>query len=130
MHYDFIYAYIHKHHHRQSLPKRGYWDAGNEHPIEQIIGTSLFYFTIHIVSYFIPLHIGLIATHFVLYAALAFLNHTPYDISFNWLGFKYQVRDHSMHHRHPKCNMAQYFMWWDMLAGTYREYNDGSKNKK
>jgi hypothetical protein len=31
-----VYPYVHKHHHRQILPKRGYLDAGNEHPIEQV----------------------------------------------------------------------------------------------
>ena len=40
MHRPWFYPYVHKHHHRQQLPERGYADAGNEHPIEQVLGLS------------------------------------------------------------------------------------------
>ena len=30
------YWMVHKHHHRQYLPTRGYIDAANEHPVEQV----------------------------------------------------------------------------------------------
>ena len=68
-------------------------------------------------------------THFVCYAALAVLNHTDRDVRFKLLGFDYSVGAHEMHHRHPSCNMAQYFMVWDRLMGTYRPYVDGGGNK-
>ena len=42
MHRPWFYPYVHKHHHRQQLPERGYADAGNEHPIEQVLGLSVF----------------------------------------------------------------------------------------
>ena len=41
MHRPFFYPYVHKHHHRQNLPERGYADAGNEHPIEPVSYTHL-----------------------------------------------------------------------------------------
>lgn len=130
MHFNCLYGYIHKHHHRQILPKRGYIDAGNEHPVEQIAAQYLLWVTIQIVARITGLHVIAVFVHFVLYAALALLNHTPYDVEFNLLGFHYSVRAHEMHHRHPKCNMAQYFMFWDKLLGTYREYSDGSRPTK
>jgi sterol desaturase/sphingolipid hydroxylase (fatty acid hydroxylase superfamily) len=40
LHWRPVYPYIHKHHHRQIFPVRGYLDAGNEHPLEHFIGTS------------------------------------------------------------------------------------------
>ncbi len=131
LHFDLVYAYIHKHHHRQSLPIRGYWDAGNEHPIEQIMGQGLLYLSIILVSKVIILHWCTVFIYFIIYAILALLNHTEYDIKINFLLFEYTVRAHSMHHRYPKCNMAQYFMGWDRIMGTYQDYKaDIIKKKK
>ena len=78
----------------------------------------------------VGLHAGAIFVHFVCYAALAVLNHTDRDVRFKLLGFDYSVGAHEMHHRHPNCNMAQYFMVWDRLMGTYRPYVDGVSARK
>lgn len=122
MHWAPLYPYVHKHHHRQIVPKRGYADAGNEHPLEQIIGLSIVWATMQIVGRLCGLHAITILVHFVLYAALALLNHTNMDISFRFLGFDYSVGAHEMHHRNPNCNMAQYWMGLDRLMGTWRPY--------
>jgi sterol desaturase/sphingolipid hydroxylase (fatty acid hydroxylase superfamily) len=122
MHWRPVYAYVHKHHHRQNLPTRGYFDAGNEHPIEQFIGLGCLWATLHTVPLITGLHIVTLLLHFTIYAALAMLNHTEVDVSFNWFGFSYSVRAHEMHHRYYTCNYAQYFMWYDKLLGTYRPY--------
>lgn len=127
MHLPFLYQYIHKHHHRQILPKRGYIDAGNEHPLEQVGAQFLLWYTIKIVERITGIHVTAMFVHFILYAVFALLNHTSYDVQFNFLGFEYTVRAHEMHHRLPDCNMAQYFMGWDRLMGTYREYSDGKR---
>mmetsp|Transcript_28618 Transcript_28618/g.39928 ORF Transcript_28618/g.39928 Transcript_28618/m.39928 type:complete len:260 (-) Transcript_28618:239-1018(-) len=122
MHTDFLYKYVHKHHHRQNLPSRGYPDAGNEHPVEQVIGMGCVWCALYLTANITTLHAATILIYFGIYAALAMLNHTRYDVSFSWLGFQYSVRAHEMHHRFPKCNYAQYFMLWDKLLGTYRDY--------
>ena len=68
--------------------------------------------------------------HFILYAILALLNHTAYDVQFRFWGFEYTTRAHETHHRYPTKNLAQYFMFWDKLYGTYKEYYDGADRKK
>ena len=130
MHNYRLYPYIHKHHHRQWLPARGYTDAGNEHPLEQVLGLSCLWATLQIVARLTGLHAATIVVHFTLYAALAMLNHTGCDVRVKLPGFEYTVGAHEMHHRQPNCNMAQYFMFWDKLYGTYKEYYDGADRKK
>jgi len=130
MHRGWFYPYVHKHHHRQNLPERGYLDAGNEHPIEQVLGLSCLYVTLIIVAYITRVHALTILVHFLLYAVLALLNHTAFDVRFEFCGFEYTVRAHEMHHRYPTKNMAQYFMFWDKLYGTYKPYYDGADKAK
>ena len=122
MHWAPLYPYVHKHHHRQIVPKRGYADAGNEHPLEQLVGLGAVWTTMQVVGRVCGLHAATILVHFVLYAALALLNHTNMDVSFRFLGFDYSVGAHEMHHRNPSCNMAQYWMGLDKLMGTWRAY--------
>ena len=43
---------------------------------------------------------------------------------------RYTVRAHETHHRYPTKNMAQYFMFWDKLYGTYKPYYDGADKAK
>ena len=38
LHHRSIYAYVHKHHHRQVVPTRGNTDAINVHPFEFLVG--------------------------------------------------------------------------------------------
>ena len=130
MHRPWFYPYVHKHHHRQQLPERGYADAGNEHPIEQVLGLSCLYITLVIVGHTTSVHALTIFVHFILYAILALLNHTAYDVQFRFWGFEYTTRAHETHHRYPTKNLAQYFMFWDKLYGTYKEYYDGADRKK
>mmetsp|Transcript_18491 Transcript_18491/g.56922 ORF Transcript_18491/g.56922 Transcript_18491/m.56922 type:complete len:318 (-) Transcript_18491:31-984(-) len=130
MHRPWFYPYVHKHHHRQNLPERGYLDAGNEHPIEQVLGLSCLYATLVLVSRVVGLHAVTILVHFLLYAVLALLNHTAYDVEFAFWGFEYTVRAHETHHRYPTKNLAQYFMFWDKLYGTYKPYYDGADKRR
>ncbi len=129
MHWGPLYPWIHKHHHRQPLPERGYLDAGNEHPLEQVIGLSCVFIAIRVISYITTIHVVSMFIYFNIYALLAILNHTRYDVKFYGFGFEYSVGAHEMHHRYPKSNYAQYFMYWDILMGTYKEYDDGVRFK-
>ena len=51
----------------------------------------------------------------------ASLNHTRYAVHIPYI---YDVRDHDVHHRLPRCNYGQFVMWWDRLYGSFRRYED------
>mmetsp|Transcript_30605 Transcript_30605/g.70521 ORF Transcript_30605/g.70521 Transcript_30605/m.70521 type:complete len:108 (+) Transcript_30605:428-751(+) len=59
---------------------------------------------------------------------LAGLNHTRYDISIPFFHtFLYDSKVHDVHHRIPQCNYGQYIMFWDVLFGTFRPYNENDR---
>lgn len=104
MHVPGIYAYVHKHHHRQALPKRGYLDAANEHPLEQVGGLACVWIAIWTTmtlyaAISLQVHVSTLVIFLACYGALAFLNHTEFDFQMGWLGFGYTVRAHETHHR-------------------------------
>jgi len=125
MHHAAVYRWVHKHHHRNTFPARGYIDAANEHPVEQISALTLHWIAVHIVAHTAGLHVLAIGAHFGFKALGACFNHTGYDLNFNFLGIDYSVRSHETHHRKPNSNYAQYVMFWDRLMGTYRPYESG-----
>jgi len=131
------------------MPVRGYFDAANEHPLEQLIGLSIVLSTFHILALFSPfgVHAVGVTIFFVLYAVTAFLNHTEYDVQFGIMGLGYRVQAHEMHHRFPNCkfqllrvtdlinlklkgNYAQNIMIWDKLFGTFVEYRASNEKSK
>jgi sterol desaturase/sphingolipid hydroxylase (fatty acid hydroxylase superfamily) len=126
MHLPSLYPWVHKHHHRQALPSRGYWDAANEHPLEQVAGISCVILALRLVLQFWPLgvHVFGVSAFVVLYALCATLNHVEFDVRLPLL-LGYSVRAHEMHHRIPQCNYAQNTMLWDGLFGTFIEYKSG-----
>lgn len=130
MHLPALYPYIHKHHHRQCLPHRGYLDAANEHPLEQVIGLSTLMVAFHMVNDLSPwgLHAYAIGILFIIYGSLAFLNHTEYDVNLGPLFLYYSVSAHETHHRFGKTNYAQQIMLWDKLFGTFKEYPGGKRS--
>eukprot|EP00978_Attheya_sp_CCMP212_P008092 scaffold18835_cov52-Attheya_sp.AAC.5 len=132
LHMPSIYPLIHKHHHRQHFPTRGYLDAGNEHPIEHMIGTMCTWAAVLAAAHTTGAHAGTIFLFFNVHAALAMLNHSPYDVAFGALGIQYSVGSHEMHHRKFTVNYAQYCMWYDHLAHTYATYEgpDDDSSKK
>ena len=127
MHHHRVYRYVHKHHHRNTYPARGYIDAANEHPVEQIAALTLHWIAAHIVAHTSGLHVAAVGLHFGFKALGACFNHTGYDLQVKFLGIDYSVRAHETHHRKPNTNFAQYVMFWDRLMGTYREYEAGWK---
>lgn len=118
LHMPAIYPLIHKHHHRQHFPTRGYLDAGNEHPIEHIIGVLCTWASVLSAVHIVDAHAVVIFLFFNIHAALAMLNHSPYDVEF--LG--YSVANHEMHHRKFTINYSQYCMWYDHIMKTYARY--------
>ena len=131
MHIPALYKYVHKHHHRNTFPTRGYVDGANEHPFEQLTALSLHWVALHLVAWTSGLHAVAILAHLVLKAAGACFNHTGFDVKLRFLGIDYSVRAHEMHHRKPQTNFAQYVMFWDRLMGTYVDYSvPGKENVK
>lgn len=130
LHVPAIYPLIHKHHHRQHFPTRGYLDAGNEHPIEHIIGVICTWTAVLAAVKLTNAHAVTIFAFFNIHAALAMLNHSPYDVEFDIIPFgilQYSVSNHEMHHRKFTINYSQYCMWYDHLMKTFGPY-EGPKN--
>mmetsp|Transcript_18940 Transcript_18940/g.28293 ORF Transcript_18940/g.28293 Transcript_18940/m.28293 type:complete len:372 (+) Transcript_18940:202-1317(+) len=183
LHLPSMYPLIHKHHHRQHYPVRGYLDAGNEHPIEHMIGVVCTWFAVLTAEMLLPscqlwltgnahspdlvtkgggVHAVTVLIFFNLHAALAMLNHSPYNVNFsmpfigssNLFGkdnrlikliesvplvgkrmariatgqwFMYSVAHHEMHHRKFNFNYGQYCMLYDLIMGTFIEY-EGPKS--
>merc|ERR1719231_1743849 len=77
LHHRSVYAYVHKHHHRQVVPTRGNTDAINVHPIEFLLGEYNHVLALHLVAtYAVPVHAFTAVAFLVLGGVLATLNHT------------------------------------------------------
>jgi sterol desaturase/sphingolipid hydroxylase (fatty acid hydroxylase superfamily) len=125
LHLRALYPYIHKHHHRQKAPSRGYFDAINVHPFEYVVGEY-----IHLVAiYFIPAHLIIVIMFVLLGGIFASLNHTRFDVNIPYI---FSSKIHDVHHRLPESNYSQFTMLWDTVFGTYRSYehNMGVVNMK
>ena len=57
LHIRGIYKYIHKHHHRQTVPTRGNVDAINVHPVEFVMGEYNHLLVMYLVSRVIEIHV-------------------------------------------------------------------------
>lgn len=134
MHHPILYPWIHKHHHRQPLPLRGYWDAANDHPLENLIGQVLIFVGIYATTLFylwfgLKIHFLSIVLFMTCFAILAFLNHSPYDVRLPWYFLGYTVRAHETHHRFGRANYCQNTMSYDKLFKTFQPYKSGQKRK-
>ncbi|KAG7369304.1 fatty acid hydroxylase superfamily protein [Nitzschia inconspicua] len=123
LHLPAVYPLVHKHHHRQHFPTRGYLDAGNEHPIEHWVGVLCMWASVLSAVHLVNAHAVVLFAFFNIHAALAMLNHSPYDVQF----FGYSVANHEMHHRKFTVNYAQYSMMYDHLMGTFAPYEGPKK---
>lgn len=133
LHMPKIYPLIHKHHHRQHYPVRGYLDAGNEHPIEHVLGVCCTWIAVLASVHIAKAHAVTIFFFFNIHAALAMLNHSPYDVEFDIIPFgilQYSVANHEMHHRKFTVNYAQYSMWYDTVMNTFAQYEGPVRRNK
>ena len=127
LHHHRVYAFVHKHHHRQVVPTRGNTDAINVHPFEFIMGEYNHVLAVYLVSRFVlPVHALSCVLFLVFGGALATLNHTRLDCNFLRIPFTnvpiFAVRAHDTHHAVPNSNYGQYTMLWDYAMGTYRAH--------
>merc|ERR1719378_1793631 len=76
LHHRSVYAYVHKHHHRQVVPTRGNTDAINVHPFEFLLGEYNHVLAIHLVSrYVTDVHALTCILFLIVGGTLATLNH-------------------------------------------------------
>mmetsp|Transcript_10420 Transcript_10420/g.15473 ORF Transcript_10420/g.15473 Transcript_10420/m.15473 type:complete len:329 (+) Transcript_10420:40-1026(+) len=130
LHVKSIYGYIHKHHHHQKAPSRAQVDAVNVHPIEFFLGEYDHLFTAYIwCSVFgQSLHIAAVMLFLGLGGAMASLNHTRFDVVVSFFSLTlYDTKAHDVHHRIPQSNYGQYIMFWDIIFGSYRAYNENDR---
>lgn len=127
LHHRLVYAFVHKHHHRQVVPSRGNTDAINVHPFEFLTGEYTHLLALHLVStYFVTCHAITCVLFLLIGGTLATLNHTRIDFSFLRLPGTnvpiFSVRAHDQHHAVPNTNYGQYIMLWDWVMGTFKPH--------
>ena len=126
LHIQSVYAYIHKHHHRQKAPSRGNVDAVNVHPVEFFLGEYNHLFAIYIYTHLLGLefHVVGLVLFLLVGATMTGLNHSRYDSSVVVFGVPlYDSKWHDVHHRIPQSNYGQYINFWDLIFGSFRAYS-------
>jgi sterol desaturase/sphingolipid hydroxylase (fatty acid hydroxylase superfamily) len=116
LHHNKIYAWVHKHHHREAAPVHGHDDAVNTHPFEFVVGEYLHLFAVAV----LPCHMFAAIAFISLGGILASLSHTRFDIHVQ-LGplVLYSVKEHDTHHKMLKGNYGQYTQVWDRVFSTF-----------
>lgn len=119
MHWKPLYPYIHKHHHQQMVPTRGYLDGINVHPIEFVSGEYLHLGVLKVYGDYIgQIHVSAVVLFILIGGSIASLNHTRLNVIVkDWVGTIY----HDIHHSVVpfEQNYSQYSMVWDKIYGTY-----------
>lgn len=113
-----VYKFVHKHHHGEAEPIRGWADTCNAHP------TDFFYTgfcTSPLSSLWVfptgSIHIVAIGACMWINSFVGSLGHCRLDL--NWGVFN--TRFHAGHHKYSNCNFAQNIELWDRLFCTYRD---------
>lgn len=131
LHKQCVYRHIHKHHHTQKAPSRANVDAVNVHPVEFFLGEYN-----HLLCVFIwcsclhqQIHVLCIVLFLFLGGIFTALNHTRFDVVYSLKGIItfFDSKYHDVHHRIPQCNYGQYIMFWDVVFGTFRPYNENDR---
>lgn len=102
-----LYAAVHAHHHAEKHPKRGYADAGNEHPIEQLLALGAHLLVLR--SFAWRLDWLAVLAHLAVKAFGSCCNHLDRAVRVP-LGFGVVIDTHfhRVHHQRPTQNFAQF----------------------
>ncbi|GMI26339.1 hypothetical protein TeGR_g5380 [Tetraparma gracilis] len=119
-----IYKFVHKHHHGESEPIRGWADTCNAHPTD-------FFYTGFCTSplstlWLMPkgsVHIYAIGACLWINSFVGALGHCRLDLNIG----VFNTRFHAGHHAYAKCNFAQNIELWDRLFGTYKDLTTVTK---
>lgn len=119
-HRRIFYPYCHKQHHRQFVPFRGYADAANQHPLEQMYGFSIWIGSLWIISKLLGLHAATAWFGTIAWAVLNICNHLPFDTCIH-LPVPYPAlpKDHNTHHRFPNTNYATLSTMTDQIGRAH-----------
>lgn len=105
LHTRHLYRAVHAHHHAERCPKRGYADAGNEHPVEQVLALGAHFLLLRTYRFdFVA-----VAAHLGVKAVGSCCNHVDYAVHVP-LGFGVAIDTayHREHHQRHRCNYAQF----------------------
>jgi len=129
-HRRIFYPYCHKQHHRQFVPFRGYADAANQHPLEQMYGFSIWIASLWMISKVMGLHAATAWLGSFAWAILNICNHLPFDTRIH-LPIPYPAfpQDHNTHHRFPNTNFATLSTMTDRMFGTFRPYKAAGQSE-
>lgn len=119
---SFIYRHSHKPHHRFTNPRL--FDAFDGSLTDT---TLMIVVPFIIVARIVPANVWSYMTFGSIYANWLVLIHSeyvhPWDAVFRKIGFG-TAADHHVHHHFFVFNYGHLFMYWDKLAGTYRDPKD------
>jgi sterol desaturase/sphingolipid hydroxylase (fatty acid hydroxylase superfamily) len=117
-----VYKFVHKHHHGEAEPIRGWADTCNAHPTD-------FFYTGFCTSplsclWLMPMigldvHIYSIAACLWVNSFVGSLGHCRLDLNIG----VFNTRFHAGHHGNSSCNFAQNIEIWDRIFGTYKDYS-------
>lgn len=122
-----LYKFVHKHHHGEAEPIRGWADTCNAHPTD-------FFYTGFCTSpmsvlWLMPqdsVHIVAIGACLWVNSFVGSLGHCRLDLNV----FFFNTRFHAGHHGRSDCNFAQNIELWDRMFGTYKDYTQIMDKKK
>jgi len=114
-----VYKIVHKHHHGESEPIRGWADTCNAHPLD-------FFYTGFCTSplsvlWLMPagtVHIYAIGACLWINSFVGSLGHCRLDLNV----IVFDTRFHAGHHAKSTCNFAQNIEIWDRLFGTFQDH--------
>ena len=113
LHLPILYPWIHAHHHRVAHPTRGYLDAANEHPIEQILALAVHTLVVYALDRIIVVDGAAIASHLAINAVAALMTHVDHDLCFYLcLGLTISTKHHREHHVFLRRNFGQFRWGW------------------
>ena len=116
LHERHIYPLVHAHHHIQKRPHRGYADAGNENPIEQVLALSVHMFAMHIVRMTAGIDGLSVVAHLIVKSVGSCLNHVDRAVIIHLgCGVTISSQFHQEHHMKGCQNFTQFLPCVDRL---------------
>ena len=128
LHERHIYPFVHAHHHIQKQPHRGYADAGNENPIEQVLALSVHMLATHFVHMTVGLDGLSVVAHLFVKSVGSCLNHVDRAVTIHLgCGVTISSQFHQEHHMKGCHNFTQFLPCVDRLQARAAKKIAGEK---